>query len=508
MSERPSEDELLEHVDFIHLPIGVYVVDPDGHFRACNDGVRKILGLSATGPIDTKIQDYYTNPERFHELIGAALEAEASSNGFEKALVHLVVNEQDVYVEDYLKPLRQAKSGEIIGYLGCMVEVTEDHKAAQRSEGLQSKVEELVFDIGRILHANTSTLVMVNQTLEACATALDGNLPGHAAGGLPPPQECDQLIERKSSELASAIERLMDAGDADRREAALSAAQWDTVASSISLLREYQDRITVKEMWNPTLRNVAAAVVAACRSIEGGQLPREAVRDALRQARELQRITCLLEVVTTKTTVAQMDYTLRALRDFVTAEVRVHEKKQWWALDDLVSEAIKQLSDFARASNVDIAWRERAPGVEMFCLERDLLRALSNVLHNAIKYSWQRDGATVPWVAIRTGRSGDSVFIEFESWGVPITAEEVERGLIFEIGYRGQWSTDRGRLGTGIGLTDAKRAAQSHGGDIEVTSRPATDTGLAVDHPDYFQRPFLTTVRMSLPPSNTEQDSE
>ena len=505
MSERPSEDELLEHVDFMHLPIGVYVVDPDGRFRACNDGVRAILGLPTSGPACTRIQDYYADPARFSELTTAALEAESSSNGFEKALVHLVVAGRDVYVEDYLKPLRHTDSGEIAGYLGCMAEVTEDHKAAQRSEGLQSKVEELIFDIGRILHANTSTLVMVNQTLDACAVALDTNMLGHDVRHPPPPHETDRLIQQKAAKLASAIERLMDAGDAERRKAALNAGQWETIGSSISLLREYQDRIVVKEMWNSTLRNIAASVVAACRSIEGGRLPREAVRNALHQALDLQRMTCLLDVVTTKATVAQMDYTLRALRDFVTAEVRVHEKQQWLALDDLVSEAVTQLSDFAQASNVDIVWRDRAPGVEIFGLERDLLRALSNVLHNAIKYSWQRDRSSTPWVAIKTGRAGDSAYVDFESWGVPITPDELERGLIFEIGYRGQWSTDRGRLGTGIGLTDAQRAAQSHGGEIEVTSRPATDSGIAPDHPDYYQRPFLTTVKIILPLSNTEQ---
>ena len=80
--------------------------------------------------------------------------------------------------------------------------------------------------------------------------------------------------------------------------------------------------------------------------------------------------------------------------------------------------------------------------------------------------------------------------------------EELETGLIFEMGYRGQLSTDRGRLGTGIGLTDAQRAARAHGGDIEISSRPATDTSFETNHPDYYKRPFLTTARLVLPVSD------
>jgi len=223
------------------------------------------------------------------------------------------------------------------------------------------------------------------------------------------------------------------------------------------------------------------------------------VRDALRIALDLQRLLCFLDVQMTRTTVVQMDFTLRALRDFITAEVRPPDVPLRLSVTALVQESIAQLAEFARISNVEIQWR-RGPPLFVRGSERELLRALSNLLHNAIKYSWQRERANAPWVAIRSEARDDAMAaIEFETWGVPITPDEIEEGLIYQMGYRGKWSTDRGRLGTGIGLTDAQRVAQAYGGDVRVESKPATGTSLSHDDAAYYRHPFLTRVTLLLP---------
>ncbi|MCZ6783320.1 MAG: PAS domain-containing protein, partial [Proteobacteria bacterium] len=155
--EGRPEERSLERVDILHLPIGVYVLDGEGRFRDCNDGVRQILGLPAQGAVDAQITDFYAEPSRFAELCDAALRAERRGLGFEKAIVHLRVGDRDVYVEDYLKPLRDSERDLLIGYAGCMADITEEHRSARQSAELKRQVEELTFDIGRILHANTST---------------------------------------------------------------------------------------------------------------------------------------------------------------------------------------------------------------------------------------------------------------------------------------------------------------------------------------------------------------
>ncbi len=499
MSSDAPNDRFLERVDFMHLPVGVYVIAPDGRFLGCNEGARSILALPESGPLEANLRDFHAEPERYRELAAAADEAEKRGSGFEKSIVQLRVAGREVYVEDYLKPLRD-EAGQLTGYVGCMVDISDEHHSARRSGALAQKVEELTLDIGRILHANTSTLLMVNQTLIAAAAALR---PEGVPAGAGPGDVGDELqgqVAATARQLAQALERLLAAGDAERRAEALPADAWNTLEDQVARLRDYEEVIRVEEMRNPTLRSSATAVADVLRSLESGHLPRQPVRDALRLALELQRLICFLDVMTTRTTVIQMDFSLRALRDFITSEVRAREASRRLSVDALVQEAIAQLAEFAKGSNVELIWRERADRSHVHGTERELVRALANLLHNAIKYSWRRDRSKSPWVAIRTSENEEGfVSIEFETWGVPITEDEIDDALIFQMGYRGKWSTDRGRLGTGIGLTDAQRVAVAHAGSLEVESKPAQPTVSGEKDEDYYRRPFLTRVTLRLP---------
>ena len=55
-------------------------------------------------------------------------------------------------------------------------------------------------------------------------------------------------------------------------------------------------------------------------------------------------------------------------------------------------------------------------------------------------------------------------------------------------------SGDRRRMGTGMGLTDARETARKHGGDVIIKSLPASGKSEL----DYNQ-PFLTTATLILP---------
>jgi signal transduction histidine kinase len=83
----------------------------------------------------------------------------------------------------------------------------------------------------------------------------------------------------------------------------------------------------------------------------------------------------------------------------------------------------------------------------------------------------------------------------FENFGVPISKDEIENGSIFQFGYRGMSSSDRGRMGSGIGLYDARSTAIRYGGNISIESHPV--------HPgtpeEDYTVPHLTKVIFSLP---------
>jgi len=494
-----SMQDLLERIDPMQLPIGVYVIAEDGCLLACNQSARAILGLPLEGPVVGSIQDLHVDLDGHSDLVEAALAAERIGSPGERGVVHFEVDGREVFVEDCLQPLRSPADGRLIGFVGCMVDITDEYQAKERNRGLQEKVEELTLDIGRILHANTSTLLMVNQTLMAVAGALaPGELANFEDENLLP-CELDELVEKLAHDLAQALERMLHAGEPERREEALRKEQWKQLQDQVGLLREYRQRVPIEELRNPTLRTSAATISAICRSIAPRLLPREPLRDVARSAQQLQRAVCFADVLTTRATVVQMDFTLRALRDFITAEMRPREHRERLQVVGLMQDALAQLAEFARSSHVEIHWRDRPRDLYVFGCERDISRALANLLHNAIKYSWRRDRGNPPWVSIRTEERHGMVRFEFESWGVPITHDEVERGLIYQMGYRGKWSTDRGRLGTGIGLTDTQRVALAHGGQLEVDSQPAHASGLRPDDDAYYRNPFLTKVTLTIP---------
>jgi len=96
--------------------------------------------------------------------------------------------------------------------------------------------------------------------------------------------------------------------------------------------------------------------------------------------------------------------------------------------------------------------------------------AFSCILENAVKYSFSGFADRKKEIRIKFGYEGQRLQVEISNVGCPITAEEIESRSIFELGYRGEASGDRGRRGTGHGLFLAERIVRAHQGRIEVQS--------------------------------------
>lgn len=496
MESQSSAAELLSNLTFLDLPIGAYVVSPDGRFVACNRSVRQMLDLPLEGPVEASLADFYANPGQRGALLQQAIEAEANGRYLERELIKFRVKGRDLYAEDYCKPLRDPATREIVGYIGCLVDVTKEQEIEKKEVKLESKVEELTFDIGRVLHANTSTLLMAQQTLDGVAEALAQRSIKDLL--TVPEDELDGQLLEQATELANSIERLMESTDTERRRQALAEHRWQDLAANVEPLRQARENIP-PEMRPAALRSAAHKITLLSLEISPGVLPRERLRDLIHASTHLERSAALMDILTTRAAVIQMDASLRSLRDFITSDVREHEEMTQLSIKGLIEQAIVHMAEFAKSTKVEIVWRDRDLDAKVKGNARDLTRVLSNLLHNAIKYTWRRDRTKAPWVAIRAYVHEPTVCIEFENWGVPIAQEEIEHGLVFELGYRGRWSKDRGRLGTGIGLTDAKRVTEVHGGTLTIESRPAAPGSHRTGDEKYYQQPFITTVRMCLP---------
>ncbi len=492
LDKTPSLDQF-ENFDFRELPIGVYMTSLDGQFIVANRIVRRMLELPLEGKLSANVKDYYANPADRNTAIAEAQKLAEQGKNVERGILHLKVQNRDIHVEDYCKILQNAE-GNVIGFVGCWVDITADFESKQHEKELQERVEELTFDIGRILHANTTTLVMVIQSINSVIQAFISNPFG--GYGLPSIEEVDTELTEHANRLAGAIERFARTGDEERRLKALPKHKWEMLLSQMTALREFKQRVPVLESQPVALRVSAHSIGQICQDVVLGSLPREAVRDLQQAAWHLERLTTLIDVLKTRTAVMQMDYTLQSLREYITADVRETSKRTTMTVGKLVEQTVSRLASFSQSSRVDIKTYDISDDI-VAVNEREIVRALSNLLHNAIKYTWRRDQTKAPWVSIRTKRESNKVYIEFENWGVPISKDELDQELVFKLGYRGKWSTDRGRLGTGIGLTDSRRIAEGHDGGILIESHPTRYQ--KETHEEYFRQPFLTRATLYLP---------
>jgi two-component system phosphate regulon sensor histidine kinase PhoR len=118
------------------------------------------------------------------------------------------------------------------------------------------------------------------------------------------------------------------------------------------------------------------------------------------------------------------------------------------------------------------------PSIEIEVDRPRLMRALSNLLDNAILYN--RRGGTV---RISVNVSGRHVRIDVSDTGAGISPADLVR--VFERFYRVDKSRTRDSGGTGLGLAIAKHAIESQGGSLSVTSKVGSGSTFTIVLPVY-----------------------
>jgi len=111
-------------------------------------------------------------------------------------------------------------------------------------------------------------------------------------------------------------------------------------------------------------------------------------------------------------------------------------------------------------------------------IEQELVRALRNLLENAVHYT--PEGGSV-WLRLFDGQK--MVLIEVQDTGIGISSEDMER--IFERYFRTQQSSNLRTGGSGLGLAIVKKIVDLHQGQIEVQSAQNKGTTFRV----YLPRP-------------------
>lgn len=111
-------------------------------------------------------------------------------------------------------------------------------------------------------------------------------------------------------------------------------------------------------------------------------------------------------------------------------------------------------------------------------VKEELAIALNNIYSNAIKYSYSKNKhimeRTVTTECYVESKNYVQYFVvEVSNFGVPIEEDEIDGDLIFKAGYRSEYSRDRNRAGSGVGLFLVKDIIERiHQGRVDIYSKP------------------------------------
>lgn len=130
------------------------------------------------------------------------------------------------------------------------------------------------------------------------------------------------------------------------------------------------------------------------------------------------------------------------------------------SLGDLVSDAIAGVAPVAEAKGVRLEGRIDGPAPEVHVSTPEVLRALRNVLENAIRHT-PADGS----VMVEAGASDhEHAYISVLDTGGGVPEADLER--IFDVAYQSDPSRTAG--GAGLGLAIARGFVEAHHGNITV----------------------------------------
>jgi signal transduction histidine kinase len=131
------------------------------------------------------------------------------------------------------------------------------------------------------------------------------------------------------------------------------------------------------------------------------------------------------------------------------------------SLGDLVSDALAGASPIAAAKGVRLEGRLDGPPAELEVSTSEVMRALRNILENAIRHT-PSDGS----VTVEAGSDDAGAYVSVIDTGGGIPERDLSR--VFEVAFRGDAARTPGGAGAGLGLAIARGFVEAHRGDITV----------------------------------------
>jgi signal transduction histidine kinase len=176
------------------------------------------------------------------------------------------------------------------------------------------------------------------------------------------------------------------------------------------------------------------------------------------------------------------------------------DRQQALHLDTLVWTIANEWRQVASAANLTFDVVIAQKGLHVLGDERRLRWAIGNIVDNAIKYTLPGGKLSLEVQGENNGRA----MLRLRDNGVGIAPDELPN--VCTRFYRGNPTTADGRTlripGTGQGLSIAKQVIESHGGAIQIKSKPGVGTAV------YFALPLTAPMSLELPQLQADMEGE
>lgn len=468
------------------IPVGFYMVElRDGKdiVADCNEEFARIFEVASRSEmIGRNLRDYHQSKEDTARLM-RKLDDAAASGGTVLGEEFRIRTERNTLKTIEVNARPQIHDGVMIGRTGAIRDITKEMQMRER-------VTALTNDIGGVLHTFRHTLTQLTHNISAVADILAGspNTPVRPQT----PEELEEKVRGPLHELSSAVDRFLTAVAGVSHAVPLERGDRENLQRIMDVLIAYRKH--PKAHWRDLWSVGVAEVLGICKRIRPNAVAREVYRPIIQAAEKIGGLTGIATLSIAREAIAAVEVPLEALYEYVITGTRTIDKREVVPIEACVTDAMNNLTDFAGERGVRIQF-EANSRTEVAVRRFEITRAIQNLLHNAIKYSWARADKR-SWVSISVSIN-DLAMAEvlIENWGVPIPQEEIEKGLVFRFGYRGRFSVDRGRMGTGVGLADTLSIAQEHRGTLRIESRPAAQNA----NPWEYDQPFVTRAFLALP---------